>query len=70
MQCVWEKLDYQLNPLNGHYQDHYSDSDSSCTISLHISDVNCTTYVAACTSGVLCSNLFKRTLLRIMRHSP
>ena len=48
----------------------HSDSDSSCPISLHISDVNRATYAAACASGVLCSNLFKRTLPRIARHSP
>ena len=48
-----------------------SDSDSSCPISLHISDVNRATYAAARASGVLSSNFFfKRTLPRIARHSP
>ena len=35
-----------------------SDSNSLCTISLHISDINCTTYAAAQASGVQCSNFF------------
>ena len=39
-----------------------SDSDSSCPIFLHISDVNRATYAAARGSGVQFSNLFKRTL--------
>ena len=46
-----------------------SDYDSSCPISLHISDANRATYAPVCASGVQCSNLFKRTLPRIARHS-
>ena len=46
-----------------------SESEFSCPISLQISDVNHATYVAACASGVQCSNLFKRTLLHIVQHS-
>ena len=46
-----------------------SNSDSLCPISLHISDINRATYAAARASGVQCSNLFKKTLPRIARHS-
>ena len=35
-------------------------------ISLHISDVNCAAYAAACNSEAQCSNLFKKILLCIM----
>ena len=50
-------------------QNILSNSDSSCPISLHTSDVNRATYAAACASRVQCSNLFRRTLPRIARHS-
>ena len=46
-----------------------SDSDSSCPLSLRICDVSRATYAAARTSGVQYSNLFKRTLPHITRHS-